>query len=60
MFTIYDSVLLRVNDSIDDNILIPIIKKHFVSTYDEVTFDIDLTRNPEGKRDWYSYGEVEL
>lgn len=60
MFTVYDSVLLKVKDEIEDEYLKTLVRKHFVQDYGGVTFEIDITRTPEGKRDWYSYGEVEL
>ena len=60
MFTIYDSVVLKVKNDVDDLYLKDLVRKHFVKTYDDVTFEIDITRTPEGKNSWYDYAEVEL
>lgn len=60
MFTIYDSVVLKVKNDVDDLYLKDLVRKHFVKTYEGVTFEIDITRTPEGKNSWYDYAEVEL
>ena len=60
LFTVYDSVQLRVKEDIPDDLVVDLLVKHFESYQDGIVFGIDVTRTPEGKRDWYSYEEVEL
>jgi len=60
MFTIYDSLMLRVNENIEDDLVIKLLREYFETVYSGIPFGIDVSRTPEGKYDWYSYEEVEL
>ena len=60
MFTIYDSVVLKASNDLEDDYLKQLVRKHFVKEYDGITFEIDITRTPEGKNSWYDYAEIEL
>ena len=60
MFTIYDSVMLRVNNNIDDMYLVDLLKKHFESDNNGFMFGIDVSRTPENDRSWYAYEDIEL
>jgi len=42
LFTIYDSLMIEAHDSIDDNIIIELFKKHFESVINGVPIEIDI------------------
>jgi len=60
MFTIYDSLMLRVNEDISDDYIVELLKEYFEEVWNGVPFGIDVSRTPDGKYDWYSYEELEL
>ncbi len=60
MFTIYDSMMLRVSDNIEDKDVVALLIKYFESDNNGFKFGIDVHRTPEQDRSWYAYEEISL
>ena len=60
MFTIYDSLFLRVNNNIRDEDVVELLVKHFEDEKEGFKFGIDVHRTPEKDRSWFAYEEISL
>lgn len=60
MFTIYDSLFLKVNGDIKDEDVVELLVKHFEDEKEGFKFGIDVHRTPENDRSWYAYEEISL
>lgn len=60
MFTIYDSMMLRVKEDIEDSEVVGILKRYLESDNNGFKFGIDVHRTPKHNRSWYAYEEISL
>lgn len=60
LFTVYDSVMLRVNNGVSNDTVLELLRKHFEVIKEGVPFGIDVSTCKEGERDWYGYEDVNL
>ena len=60
MFPIYDSMMLRVKEDIEDSEVVGILKRYLESDNNGFKFGIDVHRTPKHDRSWYAYEEISL